>query len=214
MNKPTIFISYNHKDAEWKDRLIMHLGVLQLQNHLDFWTDDEIHIGEAWFQRIQSAMNEASVAILLVSANFLTSRFVLREEVKRLREREEQEGFPIFPILVRPCAWEYVPWLAKMQIRPKHGVPLSAGNEHQIEENLAAIVREIKTILEKTAASAAYPLSMRQDAIPPSQGNTQRETELPPSSDPPHISLPPQQEKRDWPSWFSLPRIPFAFFLS
>ena len=180
MNKPTIFISYSHKDIDWKNRLVTHLGVLQLQNRLDFWTDEEIGIGDIWFEKIQEAMDKASVAVLLVSADSLTSDFILREEIKRLLERREKEQLPIFPILVRPCVWESVPWLAKMQIRPKHGVPLSAGNEHQIEENLTAIVREIKTVLEKSAANAANPSpSLRQDDIPFSPSNMRHETESP-----------------------------------
>lgn len=149
MNKPTIFISYSHRDSDWKDRLVTHLGVLQYQNLLQFWTDDEIRIGEPWLQKIQTAMNTATVAILLVSAHSLTSSFILREEIKRLLERRDGEGLPIFPILVRPCAWKMVPWLAQMQLRPRNGVPLSAGTEHQIDENLTAIVEEINAILEQ-----------------------------------------------------------------
>src|SRR5262245_57031779 len=114
MSKPTIFISYSHKDVTWKNRLVTHLGVLQLQNRLDFWTDEEIGMGDAWFERIQEAMNTASVAVMLVSADFLTSGFILREEVKRLLERREKEKLPIFPILVRPCAWKRVSWLAQL----------------------------------------------------------------------------------------------------
>jgi len=28
MTKPTVFISYSHKDEAWKDCLVTHLGVL------------------------------------------------------------------------------------------------------------------------------------------------------------------------------------------
>ncbi|MBI3800777.1 MAG: SUMF1/EgtB/PvdO family nonheme iron enzyme [Deltaproteobacteria bacterium] len=149
MSKPTIFISYSHKDADWKDRLVTHLGVLQYQNLLEFWTDDEIRIGETWLQKIQDAMNSASVAILLVSAHSLTSSFILRKEIKRLLERRDGEGLSIFPILVRPCAWRLVPWLMQMQLRPRNGIPLSAGTEYQIDENLTSIVEEINAALEQ-----------------------------------------------------------------
>ena len=123
MWKPKIFISYSHKDVEWKDRLLNHLGVLQQQEQLDFWTDDEIRIGDTWFKKIEDAMNAANVAIFLVSANSLTSKFILREEIRRLLERRDKEGLAIFPILVRPCAWQRVPWLTQMQIRPPRAYP-------------------------------------------------------------------------------------------
>jgi hypothetical protein len=38
MTAPTVFISYSHKDEEWKDRLVTHLRVLQMQDMPDVWT--------------------------------------------------------------------------------------------------------------------------------------------------------------------------------
>ena len=51
------------------------------------------------------AMARATVAVLLVSADFLTSDFILDEEVPKLLKRRDQEGLLIFPILIKPCAW-------------------------------------------------------------------------------------------------------------
>ena len=89
----------------WKDRLITQLGVLQHQSILELWHDRRIGAGADWYQEICQAMEAAEVAVLLVSADFLTSSFILREEVARLLTRRQQEGLPIVPVLVRPCAW-------------------------------------------------------------------------------------------------------------
>ncbi len=75
MSKPTVFISYSHKDEEWKDRLVTHLDVLQRQGLLSVWQDRLINAGDAWGPEIQKAMDEASLAMLLVSPQFLTSDF-------------------------------------------------------------------------------------------------------------------------------------------
>jgi hypothetical protein len=147
MTRPTVFISYSHKDEEWKDRLVTHLGVLQSQGLLDLWDDRRISAGEDWEQEIQEAMATASVAVLLVSANFLTSQFILGEEVPRLLERRDKEGLHIFPVIVKPCVWQTVGWLSRMQARPKDGRPLSAGDEHQIDADLAAIATEVHELL-------------------------------------------------------------------
>ena len=149
MNKPTIFISYSHKDVEWKNRLETHLRGLQLQDRLDFWSDEKIGIGDAWLEKIQAAMNAASVAVLLVSPDFLASEFIVREEVKRLLERREKEKLPLLPILVRSCFWKRVPWLVQTQMRPRNGIPLSAGTSHEIDEYLTTIVEEIDRALER-----------------------------------------------------------------
>ena len=158
MTIPTIFISYSHKDEEWKDRLVTHLGVLQHEGILETWDDRRIGGSEDWYQKIEQAINTASVAILMISANFLTSNFILKEEIPKLFERREKEGLRIFPIIVKPCAWQQVKWLPRIQARPKDGRPLSGGNAHQIDTDLAAITEEIAAILKPagTATSTDY----------------------------------------------------------
>ena len=142
-----IFISYSHKDNAWKDRLVTHLQVLQTQELLSIWHDSQIRAGGEWYQEIETALNEAGAAILLVSANFLTSDFILQEEVPRLLERRAKEGTKIFPLIVTPCAWEEVAWLGKFQVRPQEGRPLSGGTDHQIDADLTAFVKEVTRIL-------------------------------------------------------------------
>ena len=149
MTAPTVFISYSHKDEDWKDLLVSHLGVLQHEGLLDLWDDRRIGGGEGWYEEIQGAMTKASVAILLISANFLTSKFILEEEVTRLMERREKEGMRIFPIIAKPCAWKQVKWLSRMNLRPKDGKALSGGNEHQIDTDLAAIANEVADIIKR-----------------------------------------------------------------
>src|SRR5262245_44889847 len=99
-------------------------------------------------------METAHVAVLLVSAHFLTSSFILQEEVSRLLTRRQQEGLPIVPILVTPCPWRRVPWMARMQLRPLDARPLSAGNDYQIETDLTAIAEEIAKQMQSATATA------------------------------------------------------------
>src|SRR5688500_11143181 len=94
-----VFISYSHKDKGWKDRLVRQLEVLKLQGYLDLWIDSKIGAGEDWYKQIQDAMEQAKIAILLVSANSLTSKFILREEVVKLL-RQKRKGLRIVPIII------------------------------------------------------------------------------------------------------------------
>ena len=71
MNK--VFISHSHKDKEWKDRLVTHLGVLQKQGLLEIWDDRRLHGGDDWIPEIEAALKSASLAILMISPDFLTS---------------------------------------------------------------------------------------------------------------------------------------------
>ena len=150
MSRSSVFISYSHKDEEWKERLVTHLRVLQLQDLLNVWEDRQIEAGADWYAEIENAINQAGVAILMISANFLTSRFILGEEIPKLLERREREGVRVIPIIVKPCAWAQVGWLSEIQARPRDGKPLSSGNEHQIDTNLVAIAQEVLSIVNSS----------------------------------------------------------------
>lgn len=92
MSKPTTFISYSHKDEHWKERLVMHLEVLRQQGFLELWDDRRIAGGDEWYNDIQQAVDAANVAILLVSANFLASEFIMQEEAPRLLQRRDAKA--------------------------------------------------------------------------------------------------------------------------
>jgi hypothetical protein len=147
MTSPTVFISYSHKDEVWKDRLVTHFCVLQPEGILDLWSDRSIGAGGNWYQKIQEAIARASVAVLLVSADFLTSKFILSKEIPRLLERRDKEGLRIFPVILKPCAWKRVKWLARMNLRPKDGRPIQGGSEFQVETDLAAIADEVANLI-------------------------------------------------------------------
>lgn len=166
MNQPTVFISYSHKDEDWKDRLITHLEVLQNERLLDLWDDRRIRPGESWQKAIETAMNKAIVAILLVSADFLTSAFILGKEVPLMLERRKNEGLCVFPVIARPCAWKRVMWLSQMQVRPKDGEPLSSGDDYQIDTYLSSIAEEVAEIMDKSLRSIGEKLLIPGESEP------------------------------------------------
>ncbi len=47
-----VFISYSHKDEQWKDLLQSHLSVLEKQGKLEIWEDRQIETGEDWLHEI------------------------------------------------------------------------------------------------------------------------------------------------------------------
>jgi len=95
-----IFISYSHKDEIWKDRLLSHLRVLEVEGHYSLWDDRQIGIGSQWFKEIKTAIDNADIAILLVTADFLTSQ-ILFEKKKFLvfRLKNVSKVFIYYPLL-------------------------------------------------------------------------------------------------------------------
>lgn len=153
-SKPKVFISYSHKDEEWKDRLLSHLSVLQEQELLHLWDDRRIGAGDEWKIEIQEAMETSNVAILLITANFLTSDFILDVEVPRLLSRRDQEGLQIVPVVVKPCIWDRVGWLQRMNLYPRDGRPLSAGSDYDVDSLLVGLA---SIVLDKSRQPAKAP---------------------------------------------------------
>jgi len=138
--------------------------VLQHEGLLDLWDDRRIGAGEDWKKEIEEAMAKANVAILLVSRHFLTSKFILEEEVPRLMERRKEEGVWVFPIIAEPCTWKRIKWLSRMNLRPEDGKPLSGGNEHQINSDLAVIAEEVAEKIDSILAviDQSDPIEIRK----------------------------------------------------
>jgi hypothetical protein len=142
-----VFVSYSHKDEAEKDALLSHLGVLDTgAEMIEVWSDDEIGSGEAWEAAIAKAISRARVAVLLVTANFLTSHFILRKEVPALLKRRRIDGVVVIPVIAKECAWKRIEWLAKMNVRPKNGRPVFDRNRDP-DAALSAIAEEVATIV-------------------------------------------------------------------
>jgi formylglycine-generating enzyme required for sulfatase activity len=167
MSKPTVFLSYSHLDDDWKTRLEKHLQVLD--DELDVWSDKRIRAGDDWFPEIESAMDRANAAVLLVTANLLTSKFIRTEELPHLLDRRERDGLLVVPIIVKPCAWTAVDWLSRMQVRPVGATPLSTLSEAKADEAMTNIVIEIYTRLaekrKESSVQEASPAPVSDSAV-------------------------------------------------
>ena len=148
-----IFISYSHKDEVWKDRLQEQLGALALEGYFSVWDDRQIKPGDDWFAEIERALNQADVAVMLISASFLTSTFIRTEEVPKLIQRREQEGMRLIPLVIKPCAWQDIPWLSAIAGGFKDNIALSTLTEPQQDETLASLARKVKANLNKLTTS-------------------------------------------------------------
>jgi hypothetical protein len=149
--RPTVFVSYSHEDSREKDALLSHLGVLAGDDliNLDVWTDDRIAPGADWEGAINQAINKAQIAILLISANSLASKYIVKKEVPELLRRRDSEGLIVIPVIATACAWRKVKWLKEMQVRPRNGRPIWKNGGNRVNAELAAIAEEVADIVEQ-----------------------------------------------------------------
>jgi hypothetical protein len=118
-----IFISYSHQDEAWKDRLVKQLKVLEKQAVCTAWHDRDIEIGGKWYNEIINAIEKANIFILLISADFMISRFINDEEIPRILERRGKHGSWVIPVIARNCDWQSAAWLSAIQATPQDGAP-------------------------------------------------------------------------------------------
>jgi hypothetical protein len=155
-----LFVSYSHRDEGWKDRVVQQLLVLATEG-LEVWDDRRIAAGDDWAAEIGQAIADCDLALLLVSAHFLSSRFITDQEVPALLQRRQEQGIRVIPVLLSPCQWQRIAWLRPIQARPKDGQPLSGMSGHQAEAALSDLAGEIAdlllTPLTKSAVIPARP---------------------------------------------------------
>ena len=153
---PKVFISYSHQDEHWKDRLKLQLAVLGMEGLLSVWDDRQITEGDDWYPEIKAALNSCDVAILLITANFLTSGFIRKEEIPALLKRRKEEGIRVIPVIVKPCPWQKVDWLSAMQGGVRDNKELSGMSEHDQDVTLSNLANQVHNLLQ-TPAPALKP---------------------------------------------------------
>ncbi|MFN8058974.1 MAG: toll/interleukin-1 receptor domain-containing protein [Vicinamibacterales bacterium] len=154
MSDSRVFISYWHDDKVWKDKLVTLLDPLMYQGELSLWSDADIRAGEEWEQAIFSAIDAADVAVLLVSPESLSSKYIHEREVPRLLERQEEGSLQIVPVILRPCLWNRVAWLSKLQVRPRGGAPLVTESGVR-DTDFLAVAAEIADLVQARGSRAA-----------------------------------------------------------
>jgi tetratricopeptide (TPR) repeat protein len=189
---PTVFISYSHRDEDWKRRLLPQLHALEQAGiGMQVWHDRKIDGGDKWYPEIQEAMAHAAVAVLLISPDFLASGFITKEEVPFLIERQEKHGMLLIPVLVRTCHWKAHRWLADRQMVPRDGkcvaIDFPGDQADAIFCGVAeAVYRHLAQLAAQPQTASSIPTGVRQLAqaeaakLPPKASEPSPAPEWPP----------------------------------
>jgi len=83
-------------------------------DHVSVWQDSDIRAGEDWRKALNGAISTADAAIILVSANYLSSKFVAEKELPPLLQSARAGKTVIIPVMVSAAyiprhhpLWEY-----------------------------------------------------------------------------------------------------------
>jgi hypothetical protein len=114
-----IFFSYSHKDEQYKKELDVHFAQLRNTGRVETWNDRKIIAGDNWDDNIKKQLEEADIVILMLSADFLNSPYIMQREMKIVEERlqKEEKHFKAIPIFTRSCYWK------GFEMMKKQGIP-------------------------------------------------------------------------------------------
>lgn len=145
-NLKLVFISYAHEDIKYLQRLQIHLTPFEQNNAISFWDDTRISPGKKWLSEIKEAIATAKVAILLVSADFLASKFITEMELPALLGAAEKEGALILPVIISPCNFEFSK-LSEFEAVNSPSLPLNKMTKPRREEEWARLAKIVYKIL-------------------------------------------------------------------
>src|SRR5437762_7465019 len=113
----SVFLSYAHEDEPLLRQLETHLSLLKRQGLISTWYNRQIVPGTNWAKVIDEQLEQASIILLLVSPDFLTSDYCYQVEMKRALERHEAGQARVLPVALRPVDWRGAPF-AYLQTLP------------------------------------------------------------------------------------------------
>lgn len=148
-----LFISYCHKDTEWLRRLQVHLRPLERDGLVDRWDDTRIRPGQKWREQIRGAIDTAKVAVLLVSADFLASDFIAKDELPPLLLAAEEEGAVILQVLLKPCRFKETGSLCEFQAMNSPEKTIVDMTEGERERLWLKLTNDIMRHLQDTRAA-------------------------------------------------------------
>jgi hypothetical protein len=143
-----VFVSYSHVDRPVLDRLLVHLRPLVKKQLIDLWVDTSLKSGDRWKRKVEDALGRAQVAVLLVSADFLASDFIVDNELPPLLSAAEKKGTRIIPVIVKPCRFLRDPHLNVFQAANDPRTPLISMTEGDRESVLNGISEQIESALK------------------------------------------------------------------
>jgi len=146
-DRPRVFISYSHADSEYLDRLLVHLKPLEREGLLNLWVDTRLRAGDRWKEEIEKALGEATVAVLLLSADFLASDFIVSNELPPILRSAEAEGTRVIPFVLKPCRFSRDSSLKRFQSLNDPLEPLIGLAPGEQEYWYDALAQEIEAVL-------------------------------------------------------------------
>lgn len=151
LNAKNVFVCYSHKDGKFAARLLDHLRCFELDGEIETFIDTSIQPGGLWRHKIADALQRAKLAIVLISPDFLLSKFIREIELPTILEHAKRQHVVVFPVVTSPTPkTTAVDKLLSFQSPVETIEPLSkmkpAAREEAFKQIAEAAVDTLKTV--------------------------------------------------------------------
>ncbi|WP_158085312.1 COR domain-containing protein [Niastella vici] len=161
------FISYSKHDGElaknggnYLDAFKKHLSPLSTHTELiQPWDDTLLIAGEDWDKKIREQLNTCDIIFLLISPDFLNTKYIQDTELQIAIKRHENRECIVVPVIVRACGWTDIPMLSKLSALPRKGDAVASWknniNWQTIDDAWKHVYDEVKKLIDQFAKKTA-----------------------------------------------------------
>lgn len=157
-NPVRVFVSYAQQDEPLLRKLETHLASLKRQGAISTWHNRRIAPDTISTEVIDEQLEQASIILLLISADFLASDYCYQVEMQRALERDEAGLARVIPIIMRPVDWKGAPF-SHLQALPTGARPVTDRRWQNQDEAFTDIAHGIRRTLEELDAPSGNTLS-------------------------------------------------------
>ena len=150
MSEPLkVFITYSHNDRKQNTTLKTRLAVMESEDKIKLWDDNEILPGDEWYKDISINLDSSDILLYLVSAASLASKNCNKELAGAL-----EINIRVIPIILESCDWENHQ-LSRFEVLPHKGKPISKWDHES--DGWQNVVDGIRKAVDKMQSQAKSP---------------------------------------------------------
>jgi TIR domain/NACHT domain len=153
----SLLYCYASEDEALCDQLEKHLRQLQRQGLISTWHERKILPGGARAHEIDTHLETASIILLLVSPDFLSSDYCYDIQMQRTLERHKHGTAQVIPIILRPCDWQHSP-LQDLQCLPRDGKPVTQWPD--LDTVFHSVTQDLRRLVEQQQALTHPPVAL------------------------------------------------------
>ncbi|HEX8704269.1 MAG TPA: toll/interleukin-1 receptor domain-containing protein [Myxococcaceae bacterium] len=149
-----LFYSYSIRDKALLHRLDTHLEPLKRRGLLSAWRDERIGTRGNWQDQPPKQLEQSNIILLLVSSNFLASKYCSEVEVPAALKRQEEGTAIVVPVLLRDVDRSRTPF-AKLRVLPRSEIAVTLW--HDEDKALREVAEGLERIIEQELGRRQRP---------------------------------------------------------